>query len=87
MNSIKYHLDYWQSSIIFQRYINNIFEELLKDGTLIIYLDDIFIPASNEEEALEKLKHILETASEFGLELNLLKCQFMKCKIKFLTLS
>ena len=42
------------SPITFQWYINNIFKEFLKDGTLIIYLDDIIIPASNEEEALKK---------------------------------
>ena len=49
----------------------------MKDGTLIICLDNIIIPASNEEEALEKLKRMLETASKFRLELNLANCQFI----------
>ena len=75
------------SPIIFQWYIINIFKEFLKDGTLITYLDYIIIPASNEEEELEKLKRVLKTASKFGLELNLPKCQFMKHKINFFGVS
>ena len=47
------------SPIIFQWYLNKIFKEFLKDNSLIIYLDDINIPTSNEEEALEKLKRVL----------------------------
>ncbi|GFW19993.1 retrovirus-related Pol polyprotein from transposon 297 [Trichonephila clavipes] len=39
------------SSNYFQRYINYVFRELLRDGTLIIYLDDIIIPATDEKEA------------------------------------
>lgn len=72
------------SPSVFQRYVNNVFKNLLKDGTLIIYLDDIIIPAKDEYEGLEKLTRVLETASKFGLELNLKKCQFMKRKIDFL---
>jgi len=72
------------SPSVFQRYINQVFRELLKDNTLIIYLDDIIIPACDEVEGLQKLKRVLKTASEYGLELNLKKCQFMKRKIEFL---
>lgn len=72
------------SPSVFQRYVNNVFKDLLRDGTLIIYLDDLIIPANDEIEALEKLTRVLETASKFGLELNLKKCQFMKRKINFL---
>ncbi|GFX94851.1 transposon Tf2-8 polyprotein [Trichonephila clavipes] len=42
------------SSNYFQRYINYVFRELLRDGTLIIYLDDI-IPATDEKEAYKKI--------------------------------
>ena len=72
------------SPLTFQRYINRVFKDLLKDGTVIIYLDDIIIPAQDEQEALERLIRVLETASKFGLELNLKKCQFLKSKIDFL---
>ena len=68
----------------FQRYVNNDFKNLLKDGTVITYLDDIIISAKDEYEALEKLMSILEITSKFDLKLNLNKCQFMKRKINFL---
>ncbi|GFX81281.1 retrovirus-related Pol polyprotein from transposon 297 [Trichonephila clavipes] len=49
------------SSNYFQRYINYVFRELLRDGTLIIYLDDIIIPATDEKEACEKLaQHVIQ---------------------------
>ncbi|GFY30485.1 transposon Tf2-6 polyprotein [Trichonephila clavipes] len=59
-------------------------KELLRDGTLIIYLDDIIIPATDEKEACKKLARVLETASRYGIELNLKKCQFLQGKINFL---
>ncbi|GFW08679.1 retrovirus-related Pol polyprotein from transposon 297 [Trichonephila clavipes] len=71
------------SSNYFQRYINYVFRELLRDGTLIIYLDDIIIPATDEKEACKKLARVLETASRYGIELNLKKCQFLQGKINF----
>ncbi|GFW17482.1 retrovirus-related Pol polyprotein from transposon 297 [Trichonephila clavipes] len=61
------------SSNYFQRYINYVFRELLRDGTLIIYLDDIIIPATDEKEACKKLARVLETASRYAIELNLKK--------------
>ncbi|GFS68221.1 retrovirus-related Pol polyprotein from transposon 412 [Trichonephila clavipes] len=57
----------------FQRYINYVFSEFLRDGTLIIYLDDIIIPATDEKEAYKKLARVLETTSRYGIELNLKK--------------
>ncbi|GFY45959.1 retrovirus-related Pol polyprotein from transposon 17.6 [Trichonephila inaurata madagascariensis] len=72
------------SSNYFQRYINYVFRELLRDGRLIIYLDDIIIPATDEKEAYKKLARVLETASRYGIELNLKKCQFLPGKINFL---
>ncbi|GFX48111.1 retrovirus-related Pol polyprotein from transposon 297 [Trichonephila clavipes] len=71
------------SSNYFQRYINYVFRELLRDGTLNIYLDDIIIPATDEKEACKKLARVLETASRYGIELNLKKCQFLQGKINF----
>ncbi|GFX40198.1 retrovirus-related Pol polyprotein from transposon 17.6 [Trichonephila clavipes] len=72
------------SSNYFQRYINYLFRELLRDGTLIIYLDDIIIPVTDEKKAYKKLARVLEKASRYGIELNLKKCQFLQGKINFL---
>ncbi|GFV24275.1 retrovirus-related Pol polyprotein from transposon 17.6 [Trichonephila clavipes] len=48
------------------------------------YLDDLVIPAKNEEEGLEKLKIVFEVAKKYGLEIKFKKCQFLKKKIEFL---
>ncbi|GFW10487.1 retrovirus-related Pol polyprotein from transposon 297 [Trichonephila clavipes] len=56
---------------VFQRYVSSIFRDLTRKGIVISYLDDLVIPAKNEEEGLEKLKKFK-------------KCQFLKTKIEFL---
>ncbi|GBO11009.1 Retrovirus-related Pol polyprotein from transposon 297 [Araneus ventricosus] len=51
----------------------------------MIYLDDLIISSENEEtQGIERLKRVLQTASEYGLELNIKKCQFLKREIEFL---
>lgn len=72
------------SPSVFQRYINVIFRNLMQDGTVLIYMDDIIIPSKTEEEGLEKLQRVLQVASEYGLEFNFKKCQFLKQQIEFL---
>ncbi|GFV18791.1 hypothetical protein TNCV_4756781 [Trichonephila clavipes] len=69
---------------VFKRYVSSIFRDLTRKGIVISYLDDIFIPAKNEQEGLEKLKIIFEVAKKYGLEIKYKKCQFLKKKIEFL---
>ncbi|GFS81697.1 retrovirus-related Pol polyprotein from transposon 17.6 [Trichonephila clavipes] len=72
------------SPSVFQRFINHVFRDLLKEGIVIIYMDDIIIPSSDELDGLNRLTRVLKTASEYGLELNLKKLNFLKSKIEFL---
>ncbi|GFX68715.1 retrovirus-related Pol polyprotein from transposon 412 [Trichonephila clavipes] len=53
---------------VFQRYVSSIFRDLTWKGIVISYLDDLVIPAKNEQEGLEKLKIIFEVAKKYGLE-------------------
>ncbi|GFT17728.1 retrovirus-related Pol polyprotein from transposon opus [Trichonephila clavipes] len=69
---------------VFQRYVSSIFRDLTRKGIVISYLDDLVIPAKNEQEGLEKLKIIFEVAKKYGLEIKFKKCQFLKKKIEFL---
>ncbi|GFV52868.1 retrovirus-related Pol polyprotein from transposon 17.6 [Trichonephila clavipes] len=69
---------------VFQRYVSSIFRDLTRKGIVISYLDDLVIPAKNEQESLEKLKIIFEAAKKYGLEIKFKKCQFLKKKIEFL---
>lgn len=69
---------------VFQRFINSAFRDLIIKGYVLPYMDDIIIPAKDETQAIERLKAVLEVASEFGLEINFHKCQFLYRKIEFL---
>ncbi|GFV87087.1 retrovirus-related Pol polyprotein from transposon 412 [Trichonephila clavipes] len=42
------------SPSVFQRYVSSIFGELMRKGVVIIYVDDLIIPAKNEKVGLEK---------------------------------
>ena len=72
------------SPSIFQKYIQIVFKDLLKDNTVIIYLDDIIIFSDTEHEGLSKLQKVFEVASSYGLEFNFKKCSFLQRKITFL---
>ncbi|GFV68577.1 retrovirus-related Pol polyprotein from transposon 412 [Trichonephila clavipes] len=52
---------------VFQRYASSILRDLTRKGIVISYLDDLVIPAKNEQEGLEKLKIIFEVAKKYGL--------------------
>ncbi|GFY79048.1 retrovirus-related Pol polyprotein from transposon 297 [Trichonephila inaurata madagascariensis] len=47
-------------------------------------MDDIVILAKNESEAIDRLKKVLKVSSDYGLEINFGKCQFLHRKIEFL---
>ncbi|GFU71201.1 retrovirus-related Pol polyprotein from transposon 297 [Trichonephila clavipes] len=68
----------------FMRYINAIFRHLISKSIVLPYMDDVIIPAANESQALEYLKIVLQVACDYGLEINLKKCQFLKNKMEFL---
>ncbi|GFT04388.1 retrovirus-related Pol polyprotein from transposon 297 [Trichonephila clavipes] len=71
-----------------QVYSNDLFtlssENSYMTNILIVYMDDLLIPSQNEAEGLNKLRLVLQTAADFGLELNLKKCNFLQRKINFL---
>ena len=52
---------------MFQRQIRQIFQPLIDRGIVVIYMDDLLIKATNWQEALERLKLVLELASKLGL--------------------
>lgn len=72
------------SPSVFQRYVNCIFRDLIRKGVVILYMDDLVIPSKDEFEGVEKLKMVLEVASEYGLEIKTKKCQFLKRSVEFL---
>lgn len=68
---------------VFQQMINKALGSKRFD-LAIPYLDDILTAASNIDEALGKLKEILELLRKANLTLNLRKCHFLQSSIDYL---
>ncbi|GFW61142.1 retrovirus-related Pol polyprotein from transposon 297 [Trichonephila clavipes] len=47
----------------FQRFINTVFRDLVVQGIVLPYVDDIVILAKNESEAIDRLKKVLQVSS------------------------
>lgn len=47
-------------------------------------MDDLIIPAKDDEEGMSKLKTVLEVAAKNGLDIKWSKCQFLKKRIEYL---
>lgn len=65
----------------FQRYINTAMKGL---SFVFGYLDDLRIASKNTEEHKVHLRMVFERLREFGLQININKCQFGKEQITFL---
>lgn len=72
------------SPAVFSKFIHVIFEDLKRRNVVLTYMDDLIIPAKDEEEALQRLKEVFQRCASFGLVINWKKCQFLTKKISYL---
>lgn len=63
---------------VFQRFINEVFRDLIRGKIVLVYVDDIIILAKNDEEAILHLAMVFECAEKAGLQIKCRKCQFLK---------
>jgi len=70
----------------FQTMINNIFQDLIAEGIMVVYLDDILIFTRMEEEHTKTIRQILQVLQENKLFLRPEKCEFCKERIEYLGL-
>lgn len=68
----------------FTRFVNIVFSELLAKKIMMIFIDDIIIPAEDEEQALQRLKQVLAVAEEYGLMINWKKVKLLQTEIVYL---
>lgn len=68
----------------FQRYINTIFQPLLEEEKILLYLDDILIATKTIEDNLKILIEILQLLAKHKLELKFCKWFFLKEEIEYL---
>ena len=74
------------SPATFQTMINNIFQNLIAEGIVVIYLDDILIFTKTEEEHAQAVWWVLQVLQENKLFLHPEKCEFCKEWIEYLGL-
>lgn len=66
---------------VFQRFIHDIFSDLIQQDKILLYVDDILIATKNIDDQLDILKEVFKRASQFGLKFRLDKCLFLLKKI------
>ena len=64
--------------------MDNYFRDMIDEGWIAIYMDDILIHAKTKEELQEKTKRVLERLKEHNLYLKPEKCKFEQAEVEFL---
>ena len=72
------------SPATFQRFMNNLFKDMIAEGWLIVYMDDMLITSRNKEEDIKRTRRVLQRMKELDLHLKLKKCHFGVEEVDFL---
>ena len=60
----------------FQRMMNTIFADMMQEGWIVIYMDDILIFSADLEEHRKRTRRVVERLKEHDLYLKPEKCYF-----------
>jgi len=74
------------SLVIFQTMMNNIFQNLIVEDIVVVYLDNILIFTKTKEEHTKAVQWVLQILQENKLFFCLEKCKFCKEQIEYLGL-
>jgi len=74
------------ASRVFQRFIHTVFETLIREHKILLYLDDILVATKNLDEHiyLAILSELFELAGKSHLQFRVDKCYFAQTEIKYL---
>ena len=70
----------------FQAFMDSTFGDMIAEGWLIIYMDDVLVFAETLEECQERTKQVLDRMKEEDLHLKLAKCAFDQTEVEYLGL-
>ena len=68
----------------FQRFMSDSFRDMIAEGWLVIYMDDLLIYSDNERDHEERTKRVLQCMKELDLYLKLEKCSFNVSEVEYL---
>ena len=71
---------------IFQAFVDSTFTNMIAEGWLIIYMDDILVVVETLEECQEWTRQVLDRMQEEDLHLKLAKCTFNQTEVEYLGL-
>ena len=74
------------SPATFQTMMNEIFRDLITEGRVVVYIDDILIFSMTMEEHRETVRRVLEILRKNNLYLKPEKCKFHREKVEYLGL-
>ena len=74
------------SPATFQTMMNEIFADMISEGVVVVYLDDILIFTKDLEEHRRITQQVLRRLAEHELYLRPEKCEFEKTRIEYLGL-
>jgi len=74
------------SPATFQTMMNDIFWNLIAEGIVVVYLDDILIFTKTEEKHAQVVRRVLQVLKENKLFFHSEKCEFYKQRIEYLGL-
>lgn len=66
--------------------MNHIFQELINEGKVVVYIDDILIFTKTMEEHRQVVHRVLQLLQEHKLYLKPEKCKFHQTRVEFLGL-
>ena len=69
---------------MFQQSMNNSFQDMITEGWLVIYMDDLLIAFPNSKTHVKQTHHILQCMTDLDLYLKLEKCQFNISEVEYL---
>ena len=72
------------SPAVFMRFINLVFKDLIRDGKIVVYMDDVMIATATIEEHIQILREVLSIMNENKLELQISKCEILKTNVSYL---
>jgi hypothetical protein len=68
----------------FQRLMNEVFHDFIREGFVVVYLDDVLIYSKTEEEHLGQLERVFTRLREHQLLAKLVKCSFFEKQLRYL---
>ncbi|KAI7942667.1 hypothetical protein MJO28_012694 [Puccinia striiformis f. sp. tritici] len=68
----------------FQRMMDSVFGSFIRQGWMMVYIDDILIYSDDWDTHIQKIKTVLSTATATGLKMSIKKCNFGYGELKAL---